>query len=339
MQPLKILLVDDSPTFVAAISAALEKDVSLKIVGIAANGKEALAALENTTPDVIVSDVVMPVMDGIDFLKVLMPKKPLPVVVISGTAELALTALQSGAVDFIAKPKSRRERDTFLNQLILKIKIAALSNMRAKLAAPISQANGVLKPTAPLDDKIIAIGASTGGTDAILEIVRTFPADFPPVLIVQHMPAGFTAMYAQRLNNECLMQVSEARNGQRVTKGQAIVAAGGYHMRLQKDAGGYFVTSKKGDAVSGHIPSVDVLFQSVAGAAKDKAVGVILTGMGADGAKGLLKMRKAGAYTLGQDKESSVVYGMPMAAYNNGAVQKQLPLANVAADIVRHLQK
>ena len=189
-----------------------------------------------------------------------------------------------------------------------------------------------------LDGCIAAdIGASTGGTDAILEVVKDLPATTPGIVIVQHMPPVFTQMYAQRLDRICKMRVKEAAPGDRVVAGQIIIGAGGFHLRLARDARGYFVTSVAGPKVNGHCPSVDVLFDSVAETAGRKAIGVILTGMGADGAKGLLRMRKAGAYTIGQDKESSVVYGMPMVAYDIGAVEKQLPLNAIDNEILRQL--
>ena len=181
------------------------------------------------------------------------------------------------------------------------------------------------------------VGASTGGTDAILEVVKDLPATTPGIVIVQHMPPVFTQMYAQRLDRICKMRVKEAAPGDRVVAGQIIIGAGGFHLRLARDARGYFVTSVAGPKVNGHCPSVDVLFDSVAETAGRKAIGVILTGMGADGAKGLLRMRKAGAYTIGQDKESSVVYGMPMVAYDIGAVEKQLPLNAIDNEILRQL--
>ena len=186
-------------------------------------------------------------------------------------------------------------------------------------------------------DAVVAIGASTGGTEAIATVVESLPPDCPPVVITQHMPAGFTAMYAQRLNRECKMQVKEARDGDRLKTGLIILAAGDNHLRLAKDTQGYFVTSKNGIRVNGHVPSVDVLFESVADVAASRAVGVILTGMGGDGAEGLLKMRKAGALTIGQDQATSVVYGMPMMAFNKGAVMKQLPLGSIAEQIVMNL--
>jgi two-component system chemotaxis response regulator CheB len=188
-----------------------------------------------------------------------------------------------------------------------------------------------------ISDYVVAIGASTGGTDAIHSIITALPREMPGILIVQHMPPVFTRMYAERLNNSCPVEVKEAQNGDLVKPGRVLIAAGDYHMSLAKGPSGYYVKSLKGEKVSGHCPSVDVLFDSVAEMAKDKAVGVILTGMGSDGAKGLLNMRKQGAYTIGQDEKTSVVYGMPMVAYNIGAVIKRLPLSKIPQEICDHL--
>lgn len=184
---------------------------------------------------------------------------------------------------------------------------------------------------------MIALGASTGGTEALIEVVKNFPKDMPPVLIVQHMPAGFTKMYAERLDKICKMDVKEAEDGDRLRQGLIILGAGEFHLRLHKDGSGYYISSKPGDRVSGHCPSVDVLFSSVAEAAGSKAIGAILTGMGRDGAEGLLKMRNAGAFTVGQDKNSCVVYGMPMEAFNIGAVEVQAPLSEIADIIMSDL--
>lgn len=183
--------------------------------------------------------------------------------------------------------------------------------------------------------EVIAIGASTGGTEALIKVVQRLPENTPPILIVQHMPPVFTQMYADRLKRICIMSAKEACNGDRLERGNIIVAAGEHHMRLERDSKGYYITSRKEERVSGHCPSVDVLFESVAKTAGSAAVGVILTGMGADGAEGLLKMRNAGAYTIGQDEQTSVVYGMPGVAFNKGAVITQLPLEKIADEIIR----
>ena len=200
-----------------------------------------------------------------------------------------------------------------------------------------NQGSEGLISNADISDKVVAIGASTGGTEAIHSIIAALPREMPGILVVQHMPPVFTELYAQRLNNSCELEVKEAKNGDEVKPGRVLIAAGDYHMRLAKSNMGYFVKCFRGEKVNGHCPSVDVLFNSVAEVARDKAVGIILTGMGSDGAKGILNMRKKGAFTIGQDEKSSVVYGMPMAAYNMGGVIKQLPLDNIAKELLNYL--
>lgn len=339
MAQIRVLLVDDSPVFLGAMQGAFGKDPDLHVVGTASNGEDALGVVASLRPDVIICDIEMPKMSGIEFLKRLLPKYPVPVVVVSSAPGMTLTALSNGAVDFISKPTANEPRGEFFASVITTIKTAAASNIKAKTAMRTPPGAGAPAPTllgAP-KDVVVAIGASTGGTDAILEVVRKLPANFPGVVATQHMPPGFTTMYAERLNRECKIQVSEAKDGQRLEQGQMLLAAGEKQMRLMKDSKGYFVSSKQGPKVNGHSPSVEVLFDSVAEVARARSVGVILTGMGGDGAEGLLHMRKAGAYTLGQDRDSSVVYGMPMVAFNRGAVVKQLPLDRIADELIRHV--
>ncbi len=338
MPPIRVMLVDDSPVFLGAMQAAIARDPDLAVAGTANNGQEALNAVRGLAPDVIICDIEMPKMSGIEFLKALLPQYQVPVVVISGAPGVTLTALSAGAVDFIAKPSPTEPRNEFFARVLTTIKTAAGSNIKAKMAGrPAARPAGISSLASSPNDVVVAIGASTGGTDAILSVVRSLPANFPPVVATQHMPPGFTAMYAQRLDRECKLSVSEAKDGQRVEKGQMILAAGDKQMRLMRDASGYFVSSRQGAKVNGHIPSVEVLFDSVAETAGRRAVGVILTGMGGDGADALLRMRQAGAYTIGQDKESSVVYGMPMVAFNKGAVARQLPLDKIGDELVRHV--
>lgn len=341
MAPVRVMLVDDSPLFIGAMKAAIEKDPALTVVATAANGADALALVPTIRPSVIVCDVQMPRMSGIEFLKALLPKYPIPVLVISGTPGATLAALANGAVEFIKKPGADGGTSPmFFSRLITSIKVAAMANMSANAAThkPVPpHANLVLNRTAP--DLVVAIGASTGGTEAIAELVRDLPANFPATSITQHMPAGFTAMYAARLAKECKMRVREVKDGDRVEQGLILLAAGDYHMRLCKDARGYYASSKHSMRVNGHMPSVEVLFESVAELAGARAVGIILTGMGGDGAEGLLKMRQAGAYTFGQDKETSVVYGMPAMAFNKGAVIRQLPLPDIAPNLVAQVNR
>lgn len=356
---IRLLIVDDSVFFRKALTEALSSDPRIQVIGSAVDAMDAMEKIKTLKPDVATLDVEMPKLNGIDFLKQLMPVNPLPVVVVSSAPIRVLDALSAGAVEFVRKPeiKGPDGMRRFMSELTVKIHIAAAAKVvkrapvRAPAAASPAAAAGTAVPAAPAaprapltlrrtfgaDAPVIAIGASTGGTEAILEVVRDLPANTPGVVIVQHMPPVFTRMYAQRLDRICKMSVKEAEPGDRVEQGRIIIGAGEYHLRLAKDAKGYYVRSEQGPKVSGHCPSVDVLFDSVAETAKSNAMGVILTGMGADGAKGLLKMRQAGAYTVGQDKETCVVYGMPMVAFNNGAVQKQFPLGEMGAEIVRYL--
>ena len=226
--------------------------------------------------------------------------------------------------------------NSFINELIVKIKIASTAKVgdfkKDYQAAKIISNHGI-----DITNTILAIGASTGGTEAIYSVITALPRDMPGILIVQHMPPVFTKLYADRLNNSCALEVKEAQDGDQVKPGRVLVAAGDYHLRLAKGPSGYYVKSTQGERVNGHCPSVDVLFDSVAEVAKSKAIGVILTGMGADGAKGLLNMKKQGAYTIGQDEKTSTVYGMPMVAYNIGAVEKQLPLDKIPQEICNYL--
>jgi two-component system chemotaxis response regulator CheB len=343
---IKVFIVDDSLFFRTTLEKLLSTDNYIEVIGTAGSAAEAEKKIIELNPDVVTLDEEMPGMNGSEFLKSFLPKHPVPIVLVSSLDMSVFDALQFGAIDFVKKPTVSQNKDisNFVNELSIKIASAAhISkttnlNVTKKVAA-----NTVPQPplqvSAEIPNTIIAIGASTGGTEATLEIVKQFPANFPPVLITQHMPAGFTQMYADRLNRLCNMRVVEAVNGIRLETGLAVVAAGEQHMTLHKDAKGYYIKSKAGEKVSGHCPSVDVLFQSVAEAAGEHAIGVILTGMGRDGAKGLLEMRNKGAFTIGQDEETSVVYGMPMEAYKIGAVEKQAPIESIAGIIINHLNK
>lgn len=339
----RVLIVDDSILFRTALSKRLNQDAALEVVGMATDAMDAMKKVEELHPDVLTLDVEMPRMSGIEFLKKLMPVHPTPVVVVSSAPITTLDALAAGAVDFVRKPnvQSPADLESFMGELIVKVKIASIAKVGQK-RAPVSAARpqrSAPRPTLShtVNDMVIAIGASTGGTEAILAVVKDLPTTTPGIVVVQHMPAVFTRMYAERLDRNCKMRVKEAEDGDRVEAGQIIIGAGEFHLRLAKDAKGYYVRSQRGEKVSGHCPSVDVLFQSVSQTAPRRSMGVLLTGMGADGAKGLLAMRKAGAYTVGQDKDSCVVYGMPMVAYNIGGVVKQLPLDQIGDEILRHL--
>ena len=285
-------------------------------------------------PDVMTLDVEMPRMSGIEFLRKLMPQYPLPVVMISSLNDKVFDALEAGAVDFVNKPSNldRASLSNFLKQeLVTKVKIASTAKVGSMKHAETFNTGDSVNPT--FKDRIIAIGASTGGTEAIYEVVRQFRRDIPGVVIVQHMPPGFTKMYANRLNNQCQVAVKEAVTGDRVMPGQVLIAPGDKQMRLVKVGDSFQVECRGTERVNGHCPSVDVLFNSVARVAGKKAIGVILTGMGGDGAKGLLAMRQAGSPTIGEDEASCVVYGMPKVAYDIGAVQYQLSLTAIAGKV------
>ncbi|MCI9122572.1 MAG: chemotaxis response regulator protein-glutamate methylesterase [Eubacterium sp.] len=334
MRSIRVLVVDDSVVFRELLVQNLNSDPAIQVVATAKDPYEARDAIVRHKPDVMTLDVELPRMSGIEFLRKLMPQYPLPVVVISALNDKVFDALNAGAVDFVAKPViSNRSQlvDFIRNELLVKIKIAStarIGNIKKKVVGE-AQAQGLSSGKSNL---IVAIGASTGGTEAIFDVVKGFGTDIPGVVIVQHMPPGFTEMYAKRLNDQCRLRVKEAQTGDRVMPGHALIAPGGnQHMRIVKINGMYQVECRSGPRVNGHSPSVDVLFESVAKTAGSHAVGIILTGMGGDGAKGLLAMRKAGAKTIGQDESTCVVYGMPKVAYDIGAVQYQVKLPEIAA--------
>lgn len=332
MRPIKVLIVEDSLVFRELLVQNLSRDPAIQVVGTAGDPYEARDAILQYRPDVMTLDIELPRMNGIEFLRKLMPQYPLPVVVISALSDKVFDALNAGAVDFVAKPAvtGRAQLEDFIrNELLVKIKIASTAKIsRIKQKTVLQQSSGL---TGKERDLVVAIGASTGGTEAICAVVKDFGVDIPGVVITQHMPPGFTDMYAKRLNDQCRVQVKEARTGDRVLPGHVLIAPGGdKHMQLVKVNGAYQVEIKPGPKVNGHCPSVDVLFDSVAKTAGSKALGIILTGMGSDGAKGLLAMRKAGARTIGQDESTCVVYGMPKTAYDIGAVEYQEKLQDIA---------
>lgn len=342
--PIKVLVVDDSVLFRTKLQLTLSKDPDINIIGTAVDAEDAMKKIKELKPDVVTLDVEMPKINGIDFLRQLIPQYPIPVVVVSSLPINALDAMSAGAVDFVKKPYdvSPGAVGAFFTELLSKIKIAAGAKVRrmplVNAASLTSRLLGSATVTA--DRKaVIAIGASTGGTEAILEVVKNLPTTTPGIVIVQHMPASFTSLYAQRLDKICKMSAKEASDNDRVEPGKILLAAGEYHLTLKKDDRGYYVRSQRGEKVSGHCPSVDVLFNSVADTAGKDAVGVLLTGMGSDGAKGLTKMKSKGAYTIGQDKDTCVVYGMPMEAYKLGGVSRQLPLDQIADELIYYFNK
>lgn len=342
MLPIKVLVVDDSIVFRELLVQNLGRDPAIRVVGTAKDPFEARDAILALKPDVMTLDIELPRMSGIEFLRKLMPQYPLPVVVISSLSDKVFDAMNAGAVDFVAKPtvSNRKQLEDFVrNELLVKIKIAAGAKIGNIKKAVMNQARSE-HMSVKRANLIVAIGASTGGTEATSAVVRGYGTDIPGIVCVQHMPPGFTQMYAKRLNDECQIQVKEAENGDRVLPGHMLIAPGGdRHMRLVKVGTNYQVEVKPGPRVNGHCPSVDVLFDSVAKAAGADAVGIILTGMGGDGAKGLLAMRRAGARTIGQDESTCVVYGMPKVAYDLGAVEYQEKLTDIAGRTYAVLNK
>lgn len=335
------MIVEDSLVFRELLVQNLKRDPAIEVVGTAKDPFEARDAILACKPDVMTLDVELPRMSGIEFLRKLMPQYPLPVVVISSLSDKVFDALNAGAVDFVAKPavSSRSQLEDFIrNELLVKIKIAStakISNIKKTVAQQIQP-----HLSGKGQNLVVAIGASTGGTEAIFDVVKNYGTDIPGIVVVQHMPPGFTKMYAKRLNDQCRIRAKEAETGDRVLPGTLLLAPGGdRHMHLVKVNGVYQVEVKAGPRVNGHCPSVDVLFESVAKVAGPSAVGIILTGMGGDGAKGLLAMRKAGAKTIGQDESTCVVYGMPKVAYDLGAVQYQEKLSDIASRTYAVLNK
>ena len=343
--PINVLVVDDSATARAVLTDILSSDPEIGSVDTAPDAYVARDKIVKHKPDVICLDVEMPRMDGITFLTKLMHYMPVPVVMVSSLtqkgAKTTLDALAAGAIDFVPKPHSNiyEGSDEIRTELLEKVKTAARAKIVAKKidarVKPLTYRTALSETT----QKIVAIGASTGGTEALKEVLVQLPRNSPGIIVVQHMPANFTGAFAQRLNELCDVEVKEAANGDTIGIGQVLIAPGDLHMVLRRSGHRYFVQLGAGDKVSGHRPSVDVLFNSVAKVAGANAVGVILTGMGADGAKGLLNMRKAGARTIGQDEASCVVYGMPKVAYELGGVERQAPLHDVPKRILELVEE
>lgn len=335
----RVLVVDDQASMRRLISAHLAADPEIVVVGEAASPSEARNAIDSLRPDVMTLDVEMPEMDGIGFLATLMASRPLPVIMISSHtiagAATTLRALELGAIDCVAKPSPREPNS--LEGLPDKVRAASRAVMRKKRLAvrakPIS-----FRPRSLCQQPIVAIGASTGGVEALSEILARFPANCPPTVVVQHMPSLFTASFSERLNRLAVCDVSEAKHGDRLCPGQVYIAPGGqFHLEIAGQNSKY-CRLVQSDTVCGHRPSVDVLFRSVARAAGANAIGVILTGIGRDGAEGLLRMRNAGARTIAQDEASCVVFGMPRAAKEIGAASTIVPLSRVALEILKYCQ-
>ena len=354
---IRVLIVDDSASVRTTLSEIISADPDLEVMATAADPYVAVERIRQEVPDVIILDVEMPRMDGLTFLRKLMSQRPIPVVICSSLAEAGsdtlMQLLEAGAVDVVTKP--RVDTAQFLLESSMRICDAARAAAHAKLRgikkpAPqlkveakltadvvipvLSAARAAsLKVSMPVTEPIIAIGASTGGTEALREVLEALPATTPGIVIVQHMPEKFTNAFARRLDSLCAMSIKEAETGDQVVQGRVLIAPGNQHMALRRTGSRYTVEILEGPHVSRHRPSVDVLFRSVAQGAGRNAMGIILTGMGDDGARGLLEMREAGAYTVAQDEDSSIVFGMPKEAIQRGAAMRVLPLNRVAAEI------
>lgn len=345
MAKIRVLTVDDSALMRQVLAQLLSRDPGIEVVGSAPDPFIAREKIKALNPDVLTLDVEMPKMDGLTFLEKLMAGHPMPVVMVSSLTEVGcdttLRALELGAVDFITKPKIdlREGMDEVAQDLIGKIKAAAMAKVRRRdgatdrMASPVASrllslaSSAMIKTT----DTIIAIGASTGGTEALRAVLEVLPPNTPPIIVTQHMPERFTKTFADRLNQLCRISVKEAEDGDSVLPGHALIAPGSYHMTLVRSGARYSVRLNQDPPVNRHRPSVDVMFDSVARYAGANTIGVILTGMGGDGAKGMLAMKQAGAYTIAQDEASCVVFGMPKEAIKLGCVDKILSLENIPA--------
>ncbi|MBF0162537.1 MAG: chemotaxis response regulator protein-glutamate methylesterase [Magnetococcales bacterium] len=347
MNKIKVLIVDDSALVRKVLKEILSSDETLEVVGSAVDAWSAMQRIKELRPDVLTLDIIMPGMDGLDFLERLMKSNPMPVVMVSTLTgqdtEQTFRALALGAVDVIAKPNLdvREKLDEMAEQIIDRVKAAAHAQIKNApkrfLEPPKAHPLPLVRTSLPAHegaDPIIAIGASTGGTDALQEVLIPLPENAPAILVVQHMLAQFTAPFAQRLDRLCRMQVKEAEEGDRVQSGRVLVAPGGRHMVIVQQEGGHVVQLQDGPLVHRVRPSVDVLFHSMASQVGKRGIGVILTGMGADGAEGLLAMKQAGARTLAQDEASCVVFGMPKMAIKAGGVDQTLPLSEIPGRLV-----
>ena len=345
---IKVLVVDDSAMVRQLLRRGLAADAGIEVVGTARDAYDARDKIVQLRPDVLTLDVEMPKMDGVEFLRRLMPQYPLPVVMVSSLTErgkrIAMEALEAGAVGIVTKPKAdvARGLEGMLSQLQRLVKEAAQADVshwrqvRTTTIPPPARRS----PLAESTDKVIAIGASTGGVEALRRVISNLPQAAPGVVIVQHMPAGFTSTFAQRLDELSAMAVKEAEHNDRVLPGRVLLAPGGMrHLRVVRSGGDYRVALEAGDKVCGHCPSVEVMMQSVAANVGANAIGAMLTGMGHDGADGLVAMRRAGARTLAQDEASSVVFGMPREAYERGGAEELVPLGGIAARLVALLNE
>ncbi|MFH1020379.1 MAG: chemotaxis response regulator protein-glutamate methylesterase [Pseudomonadota bacterium] len=343
MRKIRVLVVDDSAVVRKVFSEELSYEKDIEVVATAPDPYVARDKIVALKPDVVTLDVEMPRMDGITFLKKLMRYFPLPVIIVSSLTKaggaLAMEAMDSGAVDVICKPGEAYSVGDMSAQLAEKIRAASHVNMAQRVLhlATVRPADAPRLSLTKTTNKLIAIGASTGGTEALKDVLTQFPANTPGIMIVQHMPANFTTSFAERLNSLCQIRVKEAQDGDSVVPGTALLAPGNFHMVLRRSGARYYVNIKSGPLVCYQRPAVDVLFNSVAAYGGANAVGVILTGMGKDGAQGMLKMKEAGAQTIAQDEKTCVVFGMPKEAIAAGGVDKVVPLLDIPAEVMKML--
>ena len=345
---IRVLIVDDSALIRGIMTEILSDDPEIEVVGAAPDPYVARDKMKTLNPDVLTLDVEMPKMDGLTFLKKIMGARPMPVVMVSSLTEqgaaTTMQALEIGAVDFVTKPSVDIQHGLteLAEQITSKVKIAAKAMVKkrtppadcAERIKSLAAQSAMIKTT----DTIIAIGSSTGGTEALRELLEVLPPNTPPILMTQHMPERFTKTFADRLNELCQIGVKEAQEGDSVIPGQALLAPGNYHMELRRSGARYYVSLNQEPPVNRHRPAVDPMFRSVAKYAGANSVGVILTGMGNDGAAGMLEMKKCGAYNLAQDEASCVVFGMPKEAIKAGGVDKILPLQDIPSAMLAHLK-
>jgi two-component system chemotaxis response regulator CheB len=354
MDKIKVLVIDDSALIRQVLTELLNSDPEIEVVGVAQDPIIARDKIKQLNPDVLTLDVEMPRMDGITFLRNLMRLRPMPVVMVSTLteqgADVTFEALELGAIDFVTKPSLdvKEQLQTYAEEIASKVKIAARAKVTAitdrvrnkdkdvKLTADavLEKRSGPSATRLKTTDKVIAIGASTGGTEAIREVLENLPPDAPGIVITQHIPPKFSTSFAERMNTVSAMTVYEAQDGQQIVPGHVYIAPGDQHLLVERSGARYYCRLNDGPAVSRHKPSVDVLFRSVAQSVGPNAIGVILTGMGDDGANGLLEMKEAGAVTIAQDEASSVVWGMPGEAVKRGAAETELTLGSIAGKLI-----
>jgi len=342
---IRVMIIDDSALVREILTQGLNAAPGIEVVGTATDPFNARDLIPTLRPHVLTLDVEMPKMNGVEFLRRLMPQFPIPTVMVSALTtrgqKVTLDALAAGAVDFVAKPHSNDPQglQRMIRDLQQKVRGAAQATVRAHQPRPRATPTPPVPASVLRTDKTIIIGASTGGTEAIREVITKFPANGPPVLITQHMPAGFTKIFADRLNDECAMTVREARHGEAITPGVILISPGENQTRVKRSPAGCHIDARPGEKVNGHCPSVDVLMSSAAQAYGAKAIGIILTGMGGDGAAGLKAMRDAGARTMAQDEASCVVFGMPRVAWKIGGAERLVPLAEMAGQTLALLRR